>query len=113
MILTILITLYFAIGTFLAGLNYKDSTKVQIFIWIALGGLFPLLHFIVPFINWLDSKTEFKTLYHLYFTDDLLEIVKEDISLEILRNSYTDSNNYRKWILRQIGKKYNVIIQSN
>lgn len=101
--MTHLIYIYFIINAFIAGLFHSDLDNWKYTLcWFFFGALFPLY----LAWGWLDRTLEITTLFVLYFTNWFKTGVS-DKGIDILRESYKIANPYKKWVLRQIDKKYN------
>lgn len=97
-----LIYIYFIVNAFVAGLFHEDLDDWGFtLVWLFFGCLFPLY----LAWRWLDRTLEINTLLVLYFTD-WFKKKESEMGIQLLRNSYKIANPYKRWVLRQIDKKY-------
>ena len=98
------IYIYFIINAFIARYVYGADNNVRLTVLIALFGcLFPLSWF----FKWLDKEVELTSWYMFIFTNKWSKL--KDREIDYLRIAYRGPylTKYRKWVLRQIDKKYN------
>ncbi len=100
-----LIYIYFIINALLAGIAIGCDEKPWMIIIAALFGcLYPLLY-LISIAGWIDRQLELHTLFVLYFTNGFKKVATPE-GISALKRAYPKANWYRKWVLRQIDRKY-------
>jgi len=108
-----LIIAYFMVNSFLAGYFLADTGRWwQFFLWLFFGCLYPLIY-IISVLAWVDRKLDITALLLLYFTNWWGK--KDNLNIEAMKSYYITANRYKRWIMRQIDKKYNygITVQDN
>lgn len=99
-----LIYIYFIINAFIAGLFHSDLYNWKYTLcWFLFGCLFPFGWF----CKWGDKEVELTSWFMFIFTNKWGNM--NDKEIDYLRIAYRGPylTKYRKWVLRQIDKKYN------
>lgn len=103
--MTHLIYIYFIINALLAGIAIGSNENAWVIIAAALfGSLYPFVY-LISIAGWIDRQLELHTLFVLYFTDRFKKVQTPE-GIAALRRAYPKANRYRKWVLRQVDKKY-------
>lgn len=110
---------YFMVNAFIAGMvmNEKGFKWWHIVAAFLFGSLIWISLFIWDAIKWIDKHIEASTLYRLYFTDywekqfdhkdDLYYSPEQRIKMFRDLYKHPKQTRYRRWVIRQIDKKYN------
>lgn len=96
------IYIYFIINAFIAGSGATWKECLRDFL---IGLPYHICDIAWSWIKGPIGALEIKTLYDLYFTDKFG--VEKQFWIDILKSLYPKSNKYRRWVIRQIDKKYN------
>ncbi|WP_343566351.1 hypothetical protein [Sphingobacterium sp.] len=118
-----LIYIYFIINSFLAGMEFSDNKGMALTLLFFGLPLYTLgiiwLYAIRQPLIWIENKSLILGWYRLYFTDyfSKMDYQTIDVRRRQYRGEYENinANNYQRFFLRQIDKKYNygITVQDN